>query len=256
MPDQVGGRQKRPERVAFLIGGTQKGGTSALHDYLVAHPRIRMARDKEAHFFDYDELFASGRVSLPQYHAFFDPAPGVLWGDATPIYMYWRSAPVRIWHYNPRMKWILLLRNPIDRAYSHWNMEVSRGAEALPFLAAIKQEHSRWLAASPRQPRVHSYLDRGYYAEQIRRIWHHFPREQMLIFKSEELAEAPQQTISTICGFLGISNLKISQPRRVREGHYRRPMTPEERDYLRSAYEFEIRQLERMLGWDCSSWLD
>src|SRR4051795_9448938 len=116
--------------INFVIGGTQKGGTSALDAFLRQHPQICMPESrKELHFFDREENFARP-PKYRKYHANFRPGPGHrVTGEATPIYMYWDAAPARIWSYNPAMKWILVLRNPVERAFSAWNMETKRGAE-------------------------------------------------------------------------------------------------------------------------------
>src|SRR5262249_262451 len=111
-----------PWQVGFVVGGTMKGGTTALSAFLDQHPEIHMARGKETHFFDTDEPFRSGsRPDYGLYHHHFTPDSGTrLLGDATPIYLYWEAAPARIAAYNPRMKWVLLLRQPAERAHSHW----------------------------------------------------------------------------------------------------------------------------------------
>ena len=120
--------------VDFLICGTQKGGTSALHEYLSEHPDLCLSATKELHFFDNEELFQQGAPDYAPCHAAFrQKMPSQLAGESTPIYMYWEPSPKRIWEYNPRMKLIVLLRNPIDRAYAHWNMERSGGRRAFPF---------------------------------------------------------------------------------------------------------------------------
>src|SRR6266705_6230433 len=100
-------------RVDFVIGGTQKGGTSALDSFLRQHPEICMPKTKkELHYFDREQNFEK-RPNYEKYHAQFKPAPRHrMTGEATPIYMYWNAAPHRIWTYNPQMKWILALRNP------------------------------------------------------------------------------------------------------------------------------------------------
>ncbi|MGB7755383.1 MAG: hypothetical protein WBL23_04905, partial [Salinisphaera sp.] len=98
----------------------------------------------------------------------------IVFGEATPIYMYWHDAPRRMWEYNPNMKLIVVLRNPIDRAFSHWNMEKSRNAESLSFWDAIQNEEPRCKEALPYQHRTYSYVDRGFYLEQLRRLWRYF----------------------------------------------------------------------------------
>src|SRR5437773_9217482 len=131
-------------RVDFVIGGTQKGGTSALDSFLRQHPEICMPQTKkELHYFDKEENF-DGPPNYKKYHANFkaEPQHRVI-GEATPIYMYWNAAPGRIWTYNPEMKWILVLRNPVERAFSAWNMETKRRAEDLPFKQAVEREPER-----------------------------------------------------------------------------------------------------------------
>src|SRR5215213_3118740 len=105
-------------QLTFLIVGTQKGGTSALYAYLQDHPRLRLAESKEVHFFDKEEHFQKQPVDYGPLHADFRAQPGQLLGEATPITMYWTDALRRAWEYNPRLKILCVLRNPIERAYS------------------------------------------------------------------------------------------------------------------------------------------
>lgn len=243
-------------RVSFLIAGTQKGGTSALDSYLREHPRICLAARKEVHFFDSETAHASGRPDYAIYHRFFTPrSPDQLLGESTPIYMYWRPAPARIRAYNPAMKLIMSLRNPIARAFSHWNMERSRGAEPLPFWEAITTESARCRGAPGGQHRVFSYVDRGFYARQLERVWGCFPRAQTLILRHDDLAADPRAVLDRVCGFLGLCPLPAVRERRVHATPYATAMTDRERRYLMDVYEPEIGKLERLLGWDCGDWL-
>ncbi len=245
-----------PERINFVVGGTQKGGTSALDHYLRLHPQLAMAAAKEPHFFDRERFFAGKTVNISPYHALFDwTRRDLLRGEATPTYMYWWPAARRIWTYNSATKWILLLRNPIERAYSNWTMERQRGAEWLPLLAAIDQERERCRAQRPLQHPNFSYVDRGRYSEQIRRVWHYFGEEQTLILRSEELIHRPQATLDTICDFLGVRRIDGVAAKTVNATSYRRAMSEEEFRHLRSILEPEIMALEAQLGWDCGEWL-
>lgn len=249
-------RKPKNPIVRFLICGTQKGGTSALDSYLRKHPAICMAREKEVHFFDNEELFAARRPDYSVYHSFFEPESDQrLAGEATPIYMYWEPAAKRIWEYNPGMKIIVILRNPIDRAYSHWNMERSRNADLLPFWDAIRNEPDRCREALPFQHRVYSYIDRGFYTHQLRRLWHYFSKERVLILRNESLRERPAETLNTVCGFLGTAPFAAVENQDVFSIPYESGISSEARDYLRFVFEHEIRELERTLGWDCSRWL-
>jgi len=254
--DCHGSLARSPEKVAFVIAGTQKGGTTALASYLYEHPEIGMPTVKEVHFFDTEEHFASDEVDYAKYHGYFKPAlRGRLLGDATPIYMYWQPAPQRIQRYNPAMKLIMLLRNPVTRAYSHWNMERARKRDPLSFEEAIRTETERCREVLPLQHRLHSYVDRGLYSEQIRRIWRHFPVEQTLVLKSEELQRTPDAALASITDFLGVARFLPVEPRSVHARPYQSPMSAEARDYLREIFAPEVSNLERMFGWDCADWL-
>lgn len=242
--------------VDFVICGAQKGGTSVLDVYLREHPEICMAERKEVHFFDAEPLFEKGVPDYSQYHSCFKPqAAHRLIGEATPIYMYWHNAPGRIWEYNPDMKLIAVLRNPIDRAYSHWNMERARNSETLSFWDAIQNEQQRCREALPYQHRVFSYVDRGFYSEQLRRLWFYFSRDNVLVLKNEHLRDQPNETLEKVCGFLGVDNFENINARDVHSLPYPSGMNDREKEYLRRLYEYEIKNIERVLGWDCSDWL-
>lgn len=243
-------------KVDFVIAGTQKGGTTALRAYLLNHPEICMARRMEVHFFDFAEHFQSEPMDYSVYHQWFRPTGRQrVFGEKTPIYMYWYDAPRRIWEYNPGMKWILLLRNPIERAYAHWNMECIRNRDHVDFWSAIQNEHIRCREALPLQHRDYSYQDRGFYTEQLRRIWHFFPRQQTLIVKSEELRATPLETLNKVCHFLGVEPFSHVDPLNVRAQEYLAPLETRARQYLERVFEYEIKELEQLLEWDCSDWL-
>lgn len=239
-------------RVDFIIGGTQKGGTSALDSFLRQHPQICMPETrKELHFFDRSEEDRDYK----KYHANFRPQPQHrMFGEASPIYMYWEAAPYRIWSYNPQMKWFLLLRNPVERAFSAWNMETKRGAETLPFAEAIETEAERRREALPLQHRVFSYLDRGFYAHQIRRLFNMFGREQCLVLLTEELRNDHEATLRRVFDFLNVDFSHIPPATSVFEQEYSATLDNDLRRRLIDLFYFDIKELERLLGRDLSSW--
>ena len=244
--------------VDFIICGAQKSGTTALDSYLREHPDICMAENKEVHFFDNESFFESSKPDYKKYHSSFRPnlSQHDLVGEATPIYMYWKDAAKRIWEYNPNMKLIVLLRNPIERAYSHWNMERSRNAENLSFIDAIRSERKRCREALPLQHRVYSYIDRGYYLEQLRRLWHYFSKNNVLILKSDYLRNRPEETLKEVCKFLDVNNFESVDAKDVHSRQYLSKMSDKEKKYLKYVFEYEIKGIERELGWDCSDWLN
>ncbi len=242
--------------VDFVICGTQKGGTSALNAYLKRHPEICMADRKEVHFFDDESLFSNGKPDYSKYHSFFSlRAANKLTGEATPIYMYWHDAPRRMWDYNPNMKLIVILRNPIDRAYAHWNMERALNTESLQFWDAIQNEQQRCREALPCQHRVYSYVSRGFYLEQLRRLWLYFSKENVLVLKNEHLKDRPHEALMEVCDFLGVSIFRNVKAKEVYSRPYSSKMSNKEKEYLRFIFEYEIRGIERVLGWNCSDWL-
>ncbi|MEZ5471432.1 MAG: sulfotransferase domain-containing protein [Marinicella sp.] len=242
--------------INFLICGTQKGGTSALDTYLREHPEICMANVKEVHFFDREVHFDSNEVDYSKYHSYFEPkSHHKAIGEATPIYMYWKSSPKRIWQYNPNMKIIIILRNPIERAYSHWNMERMRGADQFSFWDAITNENKRCMEASPLQHRVYSYVDRGFYLRQLRNLWKFFPKKQVLVLKNEDLKNKPVETLNKICDFLNITRFESIKPKKVHARPYDAEIKPKEKDFLKPIFKAEIKNLERELQWNCKDWL-
>jgi hypothetical protein len=248
--------------VSFLVCGAQKAGTTALAGYLRQHPQLFLPAEKELHHFDDEQLnWGSGpwarRKRIRRYHRVFGSAPAEsLWGEATPIYMYWEAAAARIWQYNPAMRIIVILRNPIERAYSHWAMERGRGADTLSFEQALAREATRCRTALPQQHRVYSYVDRGLYSAQLRRLWRFFGTEAVLVLRQEELREKPQGCLDRVCTHLGVSALSNVAAIEEHMGQYGEPMAASSRLQLRAYFAAEIRQLEAMLGWDCSAWLE
>ena len=243
------------KRLSFLVCGAQKSGTTALADYLRQHPGIHLPKAKELHFFD-DETQAWPEPDLNALHRHFQAADAdQLWGEATPISLYWDPAAERIWRYNSAIRLIVILRNPIERAYSHWAMEHRRGNDPLPFALALEQEEARCRAALPLQHRVFSYVDRGFYSAQLRRLWRFFGREQVLVLRQEELRLSPQtcldKDLATSQNCSRASHHSAHTPQR-----WLRPRDgPTCREHLRHIFWQEIGQLEHLLGWDCSDWL-
>ena len=241
-------------RVDFVIGGTQKGGTSALDWFLRKHPEICMPTTrKELHFFDREEENREYKT----YHANFKPKPHHrVIGEASPIYMYWETAPYRIWKYNPKMKWILALRNPVERAFSAWNMETKRGKEKLPFAEAIDKEPERCREALPLQHRVYSYIDRGFYAHQVRRLFNTFGKENCLILLSEELRNDHKKTLRRVFEFLGVDSSFTPPEATIFEQEYSTEIDQQLRSRLIDVFCFDIKELEKLIGRNLAAWYE
>lgn len=201
-------------RPAFLIIGAQKGGTTSLYHYLARHPLVVSSRDKEIGFFSLDEKYRQG---YGWYHAQF-PLPyllkkGTQAFEATPEYLYYPECPERIHRYDPRMKLVVVLRDPVERAYSAWNMFRNfrndpvhyRLTEERSFEDAVAAEmgflEGRGAGVAPLE---RSYVRRGLYFEQIERYLRYFPREQIFITENDLIRSDRAGVLAEISRFLNL----------------------------------------------------
>lgn len=238
-------------RVSFLIAGVQKGGTTALFDYLRDYPDIALPDVKELHFFDDDGQDWS-RPDYAAYHGHFPDSAGRPCGEATPIYTYWPGSLERIAAYNPAMKLMVVLRDPVQRAWSHWRMEYARGVETQPFAWCIRQGRQRLFDADPwGHHREVSYVERGFYGEQIERLLGLFPRSQLLVLRSDDLRADPAEALARTRSFLGLPAGAAPSHRDVhvgREMDYPSALTLDDIDHLRRVYAPDADRLATLTG--------
>ena len=213
-----------------------------------------MGDQQEIHFFDNDALFVSG-ADYQQLHKHYPLlARSTIAGDCTPSYIYYEPAAERIWKYNPQIKLLMILRNPVERAFAHWNMQRFRGREPLDFFDAVREEQSRISGAPPTEARRFAYVDRGFYGQQLERFFKFFPREQMKIVKFEEFKNNQRETLASIFSFLGRKPMRWVRSKDRNIVPYQRAMNWEERIFLYNLFAEDIAKVEQMLGWDCSDW--
>lgn len=191
-------------KINFLGLGVQKAGTSTLHDILRQHTQIYLPEMKEAHFFDVSERYVKGLEWLKK--TFFSNYAGQQCvGAFTPEYLYVEEVPERIYKtLGNDLKFIVVLRHPVDRAVSHYNMIHRRGMEIHDFFTAIKDEQTV-IKRSESANLDYSYMSRGYYAEQIKRYFEIFPRENFLFLEFKtHVVNNIEQTAEMIQNFLGV----------------------------------------------------
>lgn len=235
-------------RVDFIIAGVQKAGTTALFDHLGDVPGVALSATKEVHFFD-DESVDWARPDYAAYEAQFAAAEGALVGEATPIYLYWPNALERIFAYNPAMRLILMLRDPVERAWSQWRMETARGVEREPFSWCIRQGRQRLFASEPwGHHREFSYVERGFYGEQVARLFELFPRDQVLLLKAEDLRADPNTVLASICAFLGAPPPPPTTPRAVHVGQEMEGLQTADILHLRQIYARDLVRLKDLTG--------
>jgi len=245
--------ERRGKRVGFLVAGAQKAGTTALFDYLAEIPALELPAVKEVHFFDDEENVDWSAPDYAGYHDVFRSSDR-LWGEATPIYLYWPNALERIRAYNPDIKLILLFRDPVDRAWSHWRMEYARGKESEPFGWCIREGRARMAEGTPYPGfhRVYSYVERGYYGRQFAHALSLFPRDQLLALSSNMLRQDPTRTIKAICTFLGVDPPacpippKISRP--AADIDYPATLSDSDVIFLQRQFADEVDRLHQLVG--------
>jgi hypothetical protein len=238
---------------SFLVIGAQKAGTTALYAYLRWHPGITGPSWKEVSFFDRHwwrgERWYRGHFPLR--------AGGRLVGEASPSYLFHPLAPERVRSLVPDVKLVALVRDPVARAYSHYQHELALGREPLSFEEALAAEPERTRGEVERlvaDPRAFSrawwgqtYVARGLYAEQLERWLAVFDRERLLVVRTEDLGERPAETYGSILAFLGAAPHSLPAYPRVFEREYE-PMQPETRAALGERFAEPNRRLEELLG--------
>ncbi len=239
-------KKKELMKLDFLVIGAQKASTSSLYSYLQQEDGIQMSIQKELHLFDNEEINWLN-PSYELYHSKFPINDSRLKGEITPFYMYESKCIDRIYKYNPKIKLIMLLRNPIERAFSQYKMSVHiNKVEILDFSLAIREGRQR----ISKNNRVFSYVERGFYGKQLSYIYSKFPKEQVLVLESTKLNKFPQETIQLIRNFLLIND-KSSIKAIFHENKTRDPkleLKREDIDYLKQIYKEDDIILKSLCG--------
>ena len=238
----------------FMIVGAQKCGTTALWQFLGQHPDIGMTSPKECHVFDgesYNPAWSQRDVDVRYAQPLAHSTRARIRGEATPSYLYLPDVAAKLRRYNPTLKLIVALRDPVDRAVSDYYMQKGRGRETRPFWLALLLEPFRLCrdanANLPRsEAREHGYRTRGLYSIQLRNLYQHFPRQRVLIVHSADLRNRHDATLRRVFQFLGVApDVRIPsgivfagpQPRRTHRVA---------RALLRLSYVAETARLRRM----------
>lgn len=209
----------------FVIGGAQKAGTTALHEILRLHPELHLpAQPQEIHYFDIDEHYRRGPDWYRRHFRGAGPAH-VAVGQTCPSYLFDPRVPERMARALPDVRLVFLLRNPVDRAYSHYWHSVKYGFEHLPFEEALARETDR-LTGDPRTFYNLSYAARGRYADQLERFLAHYPRERILLLLTEDLNRDPARVLDRCFAFLGVALRGTEIAARARERRWNESRLP------------------------------
>jgi hypothetical protein len=253
----------------FLVLGGQRCGSTSLYTMLTGHPQVMAALHKEPHFFDrnhrrgedfYRRLFPL-RVHERARERRLRGLP-VVTGEATTYYLAHPAVPGRVAAMLPDVRLVAILRNPVDRAYSHYQLSVRGGWETLSFEEALAAEPERIAGEEQRllddpdftghSHRYHSYRTRGLYLEQLERWWATFPSDRLLVLRSEDMFADPAAVYGELAAFLGLE----PDNRRTFDARNRvdyAGMAEATRSELEAYYAEPNRRLEarlgRALGW-------
>lgn len=247
----------------FIIIGAQKAGTTSLYHYLSQHPEIVLSARKELHYFDHSyqkgEYWYRGQFPSVRRNK---AVKQIITGEATPNYIFHLRCPSRIRETVPDIKLIAVLRNPVDRAISHYSHVRRYAAEPLSMMEAFLQEQNR-LAPEIERMRVdpyykstihqyYSYLSRGKYLDQLERYRNVFPRDRLFLLKAEDLFSNPTMVLEEVYTFLGVSNFFVPDdlcPRNV-GGYDRNAASKDVIRFLDDYFRPHNRRLNEYLGRD------
>lgn len=254
---------------SFLVIGAQRSGTSSLYKYLGEHPDIAPSLRKEVgyftRFYGQPETWYRSHFPLQVRRHLARRVRGhdLVAFEATPDYLFHPLAPERARRLVPDARIVVLLRDPVERAFSHYGHMVRRGYETLPFEEALAREGERTaddmrrILTDPTHDPKHllrfSYVARGMYAAQLQAWMAQFPAERFLVLDSASFYDDPGAVYQQILGFLGVRAWaprylpNISARRAEAGGH---ALAPEVRALLERTFASPNEALEELLGRD------
>jgi hypothetical protein len=252
----------------FVIIGAKRGGSTSLYNYVLEHPGVQPVfpgrqHIKGVHY--YDSRYANGQ-SWYRSHFPLEAAgrqlarpwasPSVC-GEASPYYLFHPLAAQRLAQDYPDVRIIVFLRDPVERAYSHFKERTHHGGESLSFEDALAAEEGRLRGEAERiiaepgylsiEHENHSYLAQSRYLDMLPRWFRHFPREQFHIGVSEEFYADPNKHVNEVWKFLGLPPREL----RSRVRHNFLPsaeMLPQTRRQLQAGLAEHNRDLADLLG--------
>lgn len=235
----------------FLGIGAQKSGTTLLYTHLKDVKEICLGKVKEIHFFDIDEKFNKG---IEFYKTYFEHCKyNSIKGEITPAYIYFDDIPEKIYNtLGKDIKFIVLLRNPIERAYSHYWMMRKRKKEKYPFILAIVLEFFR-IKKNKNYARDYSYISRGFYFKQLKRYFDFFPKDNFKIILYEDFVKDQNKYMNEVLDFLEVKEKYFFKNKKVFKNDYPK-MNIGLKFILKILYFFEFRRLEKELKLNIKKW--
>ena len=248
----------------FVIIGTAKAGTTSLYNFINTHPNVVPASWKELDYFSNPSNYALGRLwygrhfpnAIRKRYLSKRSGFGVMSGEATPNYLLNTDVPGKMKRMLPDARLIVILRNPIDRAYSEYQMRMRKRWESLSFEGAIKAEEKRLCREKEEtdsdpefwfRRQRYSYLGMGRYADHLANWFEYYDRKQFLILTTEEMGTDPQGVLDRVFGFLGLEPFQADGLENMNTGNYER-MSPDTRRMLVDYFRPHNERLYKLLG--------
>jgi hypothetical protein len=247
------------ELPTYFIVGAKRAGTTSLDEYLNAHPLVlRGLVEKGCRYYDVNygrgpawfrqQLLPTAEVDRLERRLGRRP----ILGESSPYYAFHPEAAARIAQDVPDARLIFVLRDPVERAWSHYRYEVARGFEELDWAEAFAREEER-LAHADTATREHnhrhfSYTARSRYAEQLVRLRSHFDPEQVLVIESERLFDEPGPTMERVFRHLALEPVPMSSYETFK-GQSASAVPAGAAELLRAAVADDVARLEGLLGW-------
>jgi hypothetical protein len=244
-----------------VIVGAQKAGTTQLYAYLVTHPRCFEAAKKEVAYFS-----KHPKRSVAWYRSRFPLAFRVNWRrghvmEASPSYLPMPSAVRQLKQVLPKTRIIVLLRDPVSRAFSHYQHRKTRYLESRSFAECVAEEiranefpAQLGVATRPNAAPMLGYVARGYYALQLEHLIKVFPRNKVLILDSANLFNDTRATCERVFNFMGLDSFDVQPTKIYNRGYYREKIDPRVADQLREHYRPYDALLTEVLG-EQFSWM-
>ena len=193
----------------FLIVGAQKCGTTSLYYWLREHPSCFLPKIKEPHYFSrfepWEKLVVSGSIirdEIAYKKLFAEANEGQICGEASPSYLYETGVATRIAEAQPGCRCIIIVRDPVERAYSQYRMNVVGGTETRSFLEAIESSVGKKPTSWSEQNDI--YIELSRYGTQLQRYFDAFPRDQILVVTAHTLAADPLEVMKQVSDLLQI----------------------------------------------------
>ncbi|MGC1497247.1 MAG: sulfotransferase domain-containing protein [Sulfitobacter sp.] len=240
----------------FFILGAMKSGTTTLFDIIGQHPQVCSPVTKELHYYNNKRY---GDWNLDKYRSMFpEKPPGCISGEATPFYLRHQHAPKWVFQDFPNAKLLAILRNPTDRAYSHYQQRFAKGKETEPLLDLVQREDAdmadEWQAFKNSEAHRFNagksgptFLSRGRYAEQIQNWTTCFPPDRLHVLLTEDLITAPEQAIAKVFDHLGLPPANVECATHSHKGQYTE-MPQETRAWLDAYFAPYNATLAKVLG--------